>query len=348
MRGRPRRWRSEETRKDTKGHWRPEALASQDTLNTEIHLLHKTREQLKRWWFSARCGDILSTQPLEIKKSNIRIISMVSHSDLVMYLVAVKSLYSYLAEGEVIIVNDGTLTARDIRLLKAHVSPSLIVRIDDISTGRCPTSGCWQRLLFISDHVKDHYVIQLDSDTVTLKPVPEVIRAAKENRSFTLGTSMGRTIAPMDEVCRQMQAFRSDHVQVVAEQSFHKLRDFSELKYVRGSAAFAGFARGSIDRCRSEEFSEMMGRIVGKIWFDWGSEQVTSNFIVANSPEAVVLPYPRYANYWPEIPYNQSSFLHFIGTYRFRDGIYVKKAKDVVKQLSLMDPCTLSSVGAAQ
>ena len=34
---------------------------------------------------------------------------------------------------------------------------------------------------------------------------------------------------------------------------------------------------------------------LGSRWTEWGTEQVTSNYVVANSPEAMVLPYPKYA-----------------------------------------------------
>ena len=38
----------------------------------------------------------------------------------------------------------------------------------------------------ISDLVQDTYVVQLDSDTLTSRVVPEVIQCIAENRSFTL------------------------------------------------------------------------------------------------------------------------------------------------------------------
>ena len=175
------------------------------------------------------------------------------------------------------------------------------------------------------DYVRNHYVIQVDSDTVTIGE-PPVQTAIRENESFTLGTGMGRQITTMSDVCTTMQAFRDDHVQVIAEQSFSGLRDYRELKYVRGCAGFAGFAAGSFSRERVEAFSEEMAGILGKRWQQWGSEQVASNFIVANAPRSAVLPYPRYTNFSPDVPYEQSAFLHFIGTHRFKNNVYVRKA----------------------
>ncbi len=296
-------------------------------------MLYAARERIKKWWFRARCRDIFSTKPIQPGGNEITIVSMVSHPDLAMYLLAVKSLYVQLGAGCIFVVNDGTLSPRDIKLLKANLSPCEIMAISDIEVGRCPKGGMWERLLLIAECVQRSYVIQLDSDTLTLSHIPEISSAIKENRSFTLGTGMGRQISAMRDVCEQMKAYESQHIQVIAEQNFDKCLNYDQLKYVRGCAAFAGFAKGSFSRSKVEEFSQSMESILGKMWASWGSEQVTSNFIVANSPQSCVLPYPKYANFTLEIPYDQSSFLHFIGTYRFKKGVYMRKAKEILRNL---------------
>ena len=297
--------------------------------------LYKLRERLKRRWFSFWCRGILSTPPLPQSNGDAQFVtvSMVSHRDLMMYLVAVKSFHHWLGGGRVVILNDGSLTPQDLALLDTHLAPARIVRLNEVEHGRCPTGGCWERLLLIADYVADHYVIQVDSDTVTLDSLPEVLAAIGENRSFTLGTGMGRQITTMTEVCTVMKAYKDDHIQVIAEQSFSGLRDYRTLKYVRGCAGFAGFAAGSFSRARVEAFSGEMTGILGERWRQWGSEQVASNFIVANSPCAGVLPHPRYMNFAPDIPYEGSAFLHFIGTHRFKNNVYVRKAADVIRQL---------------
>ena len=76
-----------------------------------------------------------------------------------------------------------------------------------------------------------------------------------------------------------------------------------------------------------------MEAIIGPRWSNWGSEQITSNFIIANSLPSMVLPYPKYAGFRPENSYEKTSFLHFSGTYRFNNGVYTKMAKDIVKKL---------------
>src|SRR3546814_1079040 len=61
-----------------------------------------------------------------------------------------------------------------------------MVSIDDVDTGPCPRGGCWERLLTLLDMRADAYVIQLDSDTIALGDIPEVVEAITSNRSFTL------------------------------------------------------------------------------------------------------------------------------------------------------------------
>jgi hypothetical protein len=125
-------------------------------------------------------------------------------------------------------------------------------------------------------------------------------------------------------------------VQAVCERSFDQLPESSSLKYVRGNAGFTGFAKGSIDRERISWFSDLMRRIAKEKWDEWGSEQVTSNLLIANSTDPYVLPFPKYLSYWahPDVPYETASFIHFIGPHRFSNGFYVESARKVIANLA--------------
>ena len=52
-------------------------------------------------------------------------VSMVSHRDLVMYLVAIRSLYAQIGEGAITVIDDGSLTAADITILHRLLSDPL-------------------------------------------------------------------------------------------------------------------------------------------------------------------------------------------------------------------------------
>ena len=92
---------------------------------------------------------------------------MVSHRDLIMYFVAIRSLYAQIGEGAIAIIDDGSLTAADTEILHRLLGGPQIIRADQIDTGACPRGGTWERLLHILDLSSSRYVIQLDSDTLT-------------------------------------------------------------------------------------------------------------------------------------------------------------------------------------
>ena len=103
---------------------------------------------------------------------------------------------------------------------------------------------------------------------------------------------------------------------------------------MRGSAGFAGFAVGAVNRADANLFSEKMSVLVGKErWSDWGTEQVTSNFLVANAPDAVVLPSPAYECFLSNADWHNSTFLHFIGSHRYKEGVYKEKSLEAIERL---------------
>ncbi|MFA6320553.1 MAG: hypothetical protein WCY36_01710 [Candidatus Omnitrophota bacterium] len=296
-------------------------------------MLYKTRESLNRKWFDYSCRGILSTPPIQTKKSGAIILSMVAHRDVLMYLIAVKSIYKYINAGEIVVLNDGTITDRDIALLKYHFSSLVVHDLADVNTGRCPKGGTWERLFLISEYAKQYYVVQIDSDTITTSDVSEVAECLENNRSFTLGTEVGQSFQPIRKISERMKAEDGLHVQVMSEKNFDKLKNNERLMYARGCSGFAGFAKGSFSWNDVESFSQQMDDILGSKWTEWGSEQVTSNYIVANSQHAEVLPYSKYASYYPHlnVNYDNSSFLHFIGKNRFKNNLYIKKAQVAIK-----------------
>jgi hypothetical protein len=259
---------------------------------------------------------------------------MVSHADLTMYLVGIKSLCRQLGEGSVVVMNDGTLTGKDIDTLRHHLEPIEFLNIADVPTGVCPVGGTWERLLKIIDLTTDFYVIQMDSDTLTQKAILEVVDCYRSNRSFILGSYTGPTLSPLAEAPEKVRDFKSDHVQIVCERKFGQLENAESLFYVRGSSGFAGFSRGAFSRRPIEEFSSAMTELVGReTWAKWGTEQITSNYALANSPDVIVLPHPKYSCYLRGHDPAKSVFLHFIGAYRFHRGVYARESAKVIKGL---------------
>ena len=94
---------------------------------------------------------------------------------------------------------------------------------------------------------------------------------------------IGGVLETMAQTARESQADPSNHITVRARAVYDRFPAAATLRYIRGSSGFAGFAKEGFSRSGLEEFSTAMGAILGKRWSEWGSEQIASNFVVANS-----------------------------------------------------------------
>lgn len=267
---------------------------------------------------------------------------MIGTRILLPYLVAVKSLHSRLGMGRIIILNDGSLTSEDKVVLEQHCGNPQIIDIFTVKTGRCPEGGTWERLLTILDLRTDDYVIQLDSDTVTIGDVPEVKAAIAANESFLLlggpdAEEFGIQSLPEYAGHRYPQGPLNEpaHIQALIESRYGSYPFADQHRYVRGCSGFAGFARGGLgDRERATAFSQNAAMLVGhEAWNRWGSEQVASNFLLANEPDARLLPCAQYMNYWDQTISDQARFLHFVGTHRYSSDEYRRHTIGAINSL---------------
>ncbi|TAN84695.1 MAG: hypothetical protein EPN14_01820 [Gallionella sp.] len=293
------------------------------------------RKKIDRAWFDFRCSGIFDTPPVKCDPdSGILIVSQLHHPDMTMYMLAMKSFARFVRPQGFVIVDDGLLP-EDRRILSGHFDPIRFVPSEGVTLGACPAGGCWERLLTLSLENRDHYVIQLDADTLTLSEPAEVLQCLAQNRSFTLGTSTGRQAVGFGEASRFAHESTNNHVQNHAERALASYPGHEHLKYVRGCAGFTGFARGQLLPEKIQEFSAQMGKLVGKEkWREWGSEQVASNYMAANAPDSLVLPVERYPFWRPDVDIAKAVFVHFFGVFRFMGGMYTRQALRVIRQLS--------------
>jgi hypothetical protein len=281
-----------------------------------------------------QCRGILETPPLLLRPAPIRVVSMVRTEHVRMYLLAIKSFCRWLPGGGVVVLDDGSLTAEDRALLARHIPGLTITPIAGIITDPCPRGGCWERLLHILDLSAESYVVQLDSDVLTIGPVPEVMAAIEANRCFTLGSDAGFGVVGLEEAAAAVAGGDLSTLQLAAETALPGLPTGLGRRYVRGSAGFAGFARGAVTRGAAQAFSAAMQALMGERWREWGTEQVASNYLVANAAGGEVLPWPAYACFYPSVSGEESKLLHFIGTWRFERGVYAAKGRQVIHALS--------------
>lgn len=295
----------------------------------------------RQWRHGRDAARVLATPPAAPHDDGVVLFSMIGTRVLAPYLVAAKSLHHHLRRGRFVVMDDGTLTAEDRAILAHHLGDPVVIALADVDTGPAPRGGTWERLLAILDLRAGDYVIQLDSDTVTLGPVPEIAAAIEAGRSFTLfgdarGAALG--VVSADEfVARHPAAVdpaARAHVQGRIEAAMAEVR-IPGLRYMRGCSGFAGFAPSTGARALAEAFTREAERLLGREkWSRWGSEQVTSNVVIANEADPVPLPYDRYTNFW-NVPLGPDvAFAHFIGTYRHHGGAYREATRAAIAALA--------------
>ncbi|MET4895634.1 hypothetical protein RN629_00500 [Sphingomonadaceae bacterium jetA1] len=286
---------------------------------------------------------ILDTPPIMARQDGVVLLSMIGSRVLLPYLVAIKSFHHHLGMGRIVLIDDGTLTAADRAILDHHCGSPEIVPIATLDTGACPRGGTWERLLMLLDRRARDYVIQLDSDTVTIGDVPEIRAAIAANRNFILlgdpaSEAVGIQSLP-DFVAWKYPGGpipAPAHMQALIESRYGDYPDAARHRYVRASSGFAGFARGGPgDRAEATTFSRHAEHLVGQpVWWRWGSEQVTSNFLLANEPGSRLLPYARYYNYWLQPASDDARFIHFVGTHRYSDQSYIRATRRAIDTLT--------------
>ena len=298
-------------------------------------MLYGLRDKYNRFRFARACAGVMQTPPARLdSQSNVLLFTQLQHKDVLLALIAVKSFVGKVPIGSVRILNDGSLTSTDLAVLETHLPGVEFLNLETVRTAACPIGGTWERLLWISRLSRDCFVIQLDSDTLTIDELPEVKACIAEGRSFVIGTWDNQKFESMAfrraEAARYLAAHVGNpHVQLLAEANFDKLEQYESLRYARGCSGFSGFAQGSVDTGFIERISQQMRAAIGDAWHRWGSEQVMSNIVVAHDRRAVVLPHPKYCD-CTKVRAGATAFVHFIGSCRFVGDVYSNLARKVI------------------
>ncbi|MEW6118591.1 MAG: hypothetical protein AB1593_00730 [Pseudomonadota bacterium] len=297
-------------------------------------MFYKQKNQFQRWWFDRAIRGMYDTPAMAPSSDPGAplVLSQLQHRDVLMYLAAIKSFARQVPVGGVHVLDDGSLTPQDHATLARHVPGVTLHRIVDFREPDLPAGGTWERLAAIARLSESRYVIQLDADTLSLDALPEVCAAVRDDASFSIGTWDGQQIEEVLEravTARKHLQGVQPHVQVLAEAHFDHFESASTLRYVRGCSGFSGFAPGpgKLDLMRT--LSARMQALIGARWMEWGSEQVMSNLVVANQPNAIVLPHPDYAD-CEKMQSGRTRFVHFIGTCRFRRGVYAGRVRQTL------------------
>jgi len=302
-------------------------------MNMINQIKQKIRTGINQRYFDRELRNILSTPPISLGEDEFTALSMVHHRDVESYLLAIKSFCRFLRPRKIVMVADPSITDADRTLIASHVRGIEFVRAEDLREPGMPQGGCWERLIAIAEYVQGDYVIQLDADTVSLEYPAEVKKAVAESRSFVLATENGQDFVSCIDAANwaKPRIEFGEHVQVIAEANLDRLPGADSSQYVRGCAGFSGFAPASFSRTKLREFSHAMNQLLEDKWSAWGTEQFASNYMVSNSPDACVLPHPKYCHPGREQP--GTVFLHFVGYVRFNTDRYARAARETCSAL---------------
>jgi len=286
-----------------------------------------------RWQYKKVAQQILETRPLNKGDVPFILLSMVQKRDVESYLVAVKSFAHFLNPSRVVVVCDPSIDEHDRAILTRHVPHIELRPADEFTHPSMPRGGTWERLFAISTFVRDNFVVQLDADTLTIQPIPEVLAAITSGTGFVLGEDEGtplRSLAATRE--RALPLVRPGaHIQSLSEAEMATVGLPDDARYVRGCSGFTGFPQTTHMQDQMIDFSQRMTGKLGADWKRWGTEQVTSNYLVANASGTKVLPFPKYGT--PDCARADTAFLHFIGSMRFVNSKYEATSRDAIKLL---------------
>lgn len=303
-----------------------------------MSLVNRVIQRLRRDYFRRQyhraARQVLVTRPLERGTLPFVLLSMVQQRDVHSYLVAVKSFSHFLNPKRILVVCDPSIDAGDCALVKQHIPHVEFRPAHEFVHPDIPRGGCWERLFAISELVPDTYVVQLDADTLTIQPVPEVLDAILSGNGFVLGEMP-------DTPVRSLPATRENalpwiepgaHIQAFAETEMVNAGLPTQARYIRGCAGFTGFPRSAAMRETMLDFSRRMSARLGDGWQRWGTEQVTSNYLVSNASGTRPLPFPKYGT--PDCATMETAFFHFIGSMRFINNKYEVTSRRAIRLIS--------------
>ncbi len=300
-----------------------------------MSLLSRVIQRVKRDYFRGQYNkavrQVLATSPLKQGTLPFMLLSMVHQRDVQSYLVAVKSFAHFLNPERIVVVCDPSITPADRATLKTHVPHVELRDAGEFTHPDLPRGGTWERLFAIANFSPDNYVVQLDADTLTVRPIPEVRDAVLAGYGFVLGEMPNTPIRSLAATRENALPWMKPgaHVQGIAETEMVNVGLPGDARYIRGCSGFTGFPRSAAMRQQMIDFSRRMGAKLGNDWKRWGTEQVTSNYLVANSHGIKPLPFPKYST--PDCATHDTAFFHFIGSMRFINGKYEATSRHAIE-----------------
>lgn len=295
----------------------------------------QARASLVKLHYLASARKVLCTPPLQRGDEPFTTLTMVGKRDLAAYLIAIKTFAHFAQPKRVITLCDPSITDNDKKLLAAHIPHGEFRSMEEYRDKRIPVGGCWERLNALCDAARESYVVQLDSDTVTTGPVPEVLSAVRTSRGFMMGCQPNQAFVGLNTFAEMTSAYEQSlsgmHIHHLMEYHISRVGYPSDQRYATGWASFSGMPRSHDLQEKLFEFAGRLRKAVGQRICEWGSEMVASCFLIANSHDATILPFPKYCT--PLNGETGANLWHFVGSIRFRDFRYARASHLALAQV---------------
>jgi len=299
-------------------------------MNLINRIINRIRTDLMKALYRRSVSRILDTAPLTPGKLPFIALSMVHQRDVLSYLVAIKSFAMHTNPARVVIVCDPSIGDSEKVIFKTHIPHAEIRNALDFQDPRIPIGGTWERLSAITQYSPEAYVVQLDADTVTTAAIPEIVAAITNQHGFVIRDDANQGIEPLAQTAARARDWPSVHVQAIAEQVMVDAGVNGRF-YIRGCSGFTGFASDKMLRDEFFDFAVKMHKKIGEVWTTWSSEQVTSNYLVANQNNTLALSPNKYAS--AKHATSEAAFIHFIGSERYKNRAYEKASLAATSKL---------------
>lgn len=283
--------------------------------------------------YRVAAAKILKTVPLQHGTVPVCVLSMVQQRDVRAYLVAIKSFAQFICREPIVVVCDPSMTQQDRQVLRTHIPHVELRDAAEFLHAGIPVGGTWERLHAISHYAQTCYVVQLEADTITLRHPSVVNECIVQGTAFVIGEEQQQAVMSLAATPTRShhQHPNHRHVQCVFEAKMAMSTLPAASYYVRGCSGFTGFPQSSTMQAGLLVFAKALFDAIGERWSDWGTEQVASNYLVANLTGLSILSYPDYGV--PIAMAIEPTFVHFIGSQRYGTTQYADATAMTIRKL---------------
>ncbi len=307
-------------------------------------MFYRLRQAVAYRYFQLRTRGLESTPPVTSDPdAACEVHTMLGTHDIVMYIVAIKSLLSYAPRLSVVVHSDGSLTPADAVHIERHVRGVRFVghqaaderaveslRHSPLLMKWRATDAAYRRLIDIELWRRGERVIILDADVLTNREPLAVLQWLKSGtHPFLLGQ-------PSTGPALNEDSTTGKHVQALFLGAIDEISKRLETRplFVQGATAgFCGyFQELSLPKV---EAALQTALDLGLPMAQWGGDQCLIIYLLSIAG-GERLPATGYLNFEPAVQdaAEQANVIHFYGTHRFRGLVYPRLAAAAVRRLT--------------